>query len=377
MATDKTHKIPNAPNLRFPGFSGEWKESLLQDVATLSKGAGISKEQLSKEGNPCILYGELYTKYNSEVITEIYSRTNVDLKNLVLSKKNDVIIPSSGETAIDISTARCVPFDNIFLGGDLNIIRLNGHDGRFLSYQLNGVRRLDVAKVAQGVSVVHLYGESLRRLKVRFPRNEEQEKIAAFMTVVDERIQTQIGAINKHESLIKAIAGELTCEGEKVRLADLVDCHSSTMQENDITNDGPYPVYGATGICGYTDSPMCKEDAIIIVKDGSGVGNIKFVSGGFSILGTLYYMTAKQDVSIGYVYCCLVNFDFSPYKTGMAIPHIYFKDYGKGKINIKNAAEQQKIRTLVLSLMNKLDVERQLLKQYKLQKQYLLSQMFV
>ena len=201
MATDKTHKIPNAPNLRFPEFSGEWKESLLQDVATLSKGAGISKEQLSKEGNPCILYGELYTKYNSEVITEIYSRTNVDLKNLVLSKKNDVIIPSSGETAIDISTARCVPFDNIFLGGDLNIIRLNGHDGRFLSYQLNGVRRLDVAKVAQGVSVVHLYGESLRRLKVRFPRKEEQEKIAAFMTVVDERIQTQIGAIEDYKRL--------------------------------------------------------------------------------------------------------------------------------------------------------------------------------
>ena len=162
-----------------------------------------------------------------------------------------------------------------------------------------------------------------------------------------------------------------------MRLADLVDCHSSIMQENDITNDGPYPVYGATGICGYTDSPMCKEDAIIIVKDGSGVGNIKFVSGGFSILGTLCYITAKQDVSIGYVYCCLVNYDFSPYKTGMAIPHIYFKDYGKGKINIKNVAEQQKTRTLVLSLMNKLDVERQLLKQYKLQKQYLLSQMFV
>ena len=123
------------------------------------------------------------------------------MKNLVLSKKNDVIIPSSGETAIDISTARCVPFDNIFLGGDLNIIRLNGHDGRFLSYQLNGVRRLDVAKVAQGVSVVHLYGESLRRLKVRFPRKEEQEKIAAFMTVVDERIQTQIGAIEDYKRL--------------------------------------------------------------------------------------------------------------------------------------------------------------------------------
>lgn len=232
-------------------------------------------------------------------------------------------------------------------------------------------------KYAQGTKQQNISNDILEKFKIIYPDKNEQEKLTRFIELIDQRITAQIGAINKHESLIKAIAGELTCEGEKVRLADLVDCHSSTMQENDITNDGPYPVYGATGICGYTDSPMCKEDAIIIVKDGSGVGNIKFVSGGFSILGTLCYITAKQDVSIGYVYCCLVNFDFSPYKTGMAIPHIYFKDYGKGKINIKNVAEQQKTRTLVLSLMNKLDVERQLLKQYKLQKQYLLSQMFV
>ena len=213
--------------------------------------------------------------------------------------------------------------------------------------------------------------------RFRIPSKAEQNKIAQVFSLIDNRIQTQIGAINKHESLIKAIAGELTCEGEKVRLADLVDCHSSTMQENDITNDGYYPVYGATGICGYTNSPLCNEDAIIIVKDGSGVGNIKYACSGFSILGTLCYLTAKQNVSIGFVYCCLINFDFSPYKTGMAIPHIYFKDYGKGKINIKSAAEQQKTKTLLFLLMEKLDVERKLLAQYKLQKQYLLSQMFV
>ena len=260
---------------------------------------------------------------------------------------------------------------------DSNIVWISNPKQYYVNSFLQRVlSRIDWSKL-NTTTIVRIYNDNLRDIVVFYPSKKEQDKITNLFSLIDDRIQTQIGAINKHESLIKAIAGELTCEGEKVRLADLVDCHSSTMQENDITNDGPYPVYGATGICGYTDSPMCKEDAIIIVKDGSGVGNIKFVSGGFSILGTLCYLTAKQDVSIGYVYCCLVNFDFSPYKTGMAIPHIYFKDYGKGEINIKNAAEQQKTRTLVLSLMNKLDVERQLLKQYKLQKQYLLSQMFV
>ena len=125
MAENKDKKVLNVPPLRFPEFCGEWKEELLKCIATLSKGIGISKEQLSKEGEPCILYGELYTKYKSEIIKQIDSKTNIDGSKLKRSKANDVIIPCSGETAIDIATARCVPFDNILLGGDLNIISLN------------------------------------------------------------------------------------------------------------------------------------------------------------------------------------------------------------------------------------------------------------
>ncbi|MBQ6746801.1 MAG: restriction endonuclease subunit S, partial [Bacteroidaceae bacterium] len=181
--------------MRFPEFTEEWTECELQDIASISKGAGISKDQLSDTGEPCILYGELYTKYKSEVITDVLSKTDIDTTNLVRSKANDVIIPSSGETAIDISTARCVPYDSILLGGDLNIIRLKNQDGRFYSYQLNGVRKLDIAQIAQGVSVVHLYGESLKRLQVRFPSKSEQEKISSSLSAIDERIATQIRII--------------------------------------------------------------------------------------------------------------------------------------------------------------------------------------
>ena len=85
--------------------------------------------------------------------------------SLVKSQANDVIIPRSGETAIDISTARCVPYNNILLGGDLNIIRLKSQDGGFFAYQLNGVRKHDIARIAQGVSVVHLYGRISKKSK--------------------------------------------------------------------------------------------------------------------------------------------------------------------------------------------------------------------
>lgn len=97
------------PALRFPEFNGEWNEERLDEIADLSKGFGISKEQLSDEGEHCILYGELYTKYKSEIINEVVSKTNIDTTKLKRSKRNDVIIPCSGETAIDIAVARCVP----------------------------------------------------------------------------------------------------------------------------------------------------------------------------------------------------------------------------------------------------------------------------
>ena len=191
--------------MRFPEYSDKWLECELQDIADLSKGAGISKDQLSESGESCILYGELYTKYKSEVISNVISKTDIENSNLVRSKANDVIIPSSGETAIDISTARCVPYDNILIGGDLNIIRLKEQDGCFFSYQLNGVRKLDIAQIAQGVSVVHLYGESLKRLKVRYPSRSEQEKISSLLSVIDERIETQNRIIEKLQSLMKGL----------------------------------------------------------------------------------------------------------------------------------------------------------------------------
>ena len=205
MATNNNDKTLNVPPLRFPEFSGEWEEEQLDSIATLSKGIGISKEQLSEDGEPCILYGELYTKYKSEIIKQVESKTDIDCSKLKRSKANDVIIPCSGETAVDIATARCVPFDNILLGGDLNIISLHKYDGAFMSYQLNGKRKYDIARVAQGVSVVHLYGEHLKAIKTYNPSLPEQQKIAKLLSLIDERIATQNKIIEDLKKLKSAI----------------------------------------------------------------------------------------------------------------------------------------------------------------------------
>ena len=342
------------------------------------KGNGISKEQLTDTGEPCVLYGELYTKYKSEFISDIFSKTDIDTRKLVKSKANDVIIPCSGETAVDIATARCVPYDNILLGGDLNIIRLYDCDGSFMSYQLNGKRKYDLAKVAQGVSVVHLYGDHLKGVKTYNPCLEEQKKIAKLLSILDERIATQNKIIDKLQSLIKGIAQKIVRNNKpNVRLSECLECKSSTLQESEVCEQGTYPEYGANGIVGYLDNYSTEGEAIYIIKDGSGVGTVSYVEGKCSATGTLNTLQAKEDYSLQYLYYLLKVFNFEPYKTGMAIPHIYFKDYGKAKVFCPSYIEQLRYARLLSAIDNKLSAEQHLLTNLSLQKQYLLRQMFI
>lgn len=181
-------KVKNLPSLRFREFQGEWESIKLGEIAKFSKGKGISKSDVSDDGiNECIRYGELYTRYG-EVISDVFSRTNVGLEKSIISELNDVIIPASGETQIDIATASCVMKSGVILGGDLNIIKTK-NNGVFLSYYLNSKRKMDIANLAQGISVVHLYSSQLALLNLNLPTLPEQQKIASFLTAVDEKLQ--------------------------------------------------------------------------------------------------------------------------------------------------------------------------------------------
>lgn len=152
---------------------------------------------------------------------------------------------------------------------------------------------------------------------------------------------------------------------------------SSTLQESDVCENGTYPVYGANGIVGYLDNYNAEKEAVYIIKDGSGVGTVSYVTGKCSATGTLNTLQAKEGYSLQYLYYMLKVFNFEPYKTGMAIPHIYFKDYGKAKIFCPSYTEQLKYVELLSAIDNKLSAEQSILTDLSLQKQYLLSQMFI
>ena len=382
MADNKDKKVLNVPHLRFPEFSGEWEETTLGKISEITKGSGISKDQLSEQGSPCILYGELYTKYKSEIIGEVYSRTELDSSSLVKSKANDVIIPCSGETAIDISTARCVPFNNILLGGDLNIIRLKNDDGGFFAYQLNGVRKTDIARVAQGVSVVHLYGENLKQITVYHPAIEEQKKITRLLSLIDERIATQNKIIEKYESLIKGL--RVCCMqrvyGNNVHLSEIAQIYQpQTISSTELTEDG-FLVYGANGIIGKYKDYNHETEQICITCRGNTCGIVNYtkpmswITGNAMVINTDKY---QDKVYKRYLYHFLSAYNFNSIISGSGQPQIVRTPLEKLKITLPSISEQKQKAMILDRIQDKIDINHKVLNLYIRQKQYLLCQMFI
>ena len=183
-----SEKATKTPQIRFDGYTDAWEQRELDNLATFSKGSGYSKGDLVEEGSPIILYGRLYTKY--ETLIKDVDTFVLPKGNSVISEGNEVIVPASGETSEDISRAAMVGKSGILLGGDLNIIKPKSKlNSVFLALTIsNGSQQKELSKRAQGNSVVHLYNSELKKVNLHFPSLEEQEKIGSFFIQLDHLI---------------------------------------------------------------------------------------------------------------------------------------------------------------------------------------------
>ena len=165
-----------------------WEQRKLGEMVQFSKGTGYSKGDLKESGVPIILYGRLYTKYET-VITDVDTFVD-EKKGSVYSRGGEVIVPASGETAEDISIASVVEKSGILLGGDLNIISPPSElDSAFLAISIsNGQPHNDMAKMAQGKSVVHLHNTDLEKIDLIYPSHNEQIQISGFFRDIDNLI---------------------------------------------------------------------------------------------------------------------------------------------------------------------------------------------
>lgn len=199
------------PEIRLDGFEGEWEVQTLKELASFSKGNGYTKNDLVNSGEEIILYGRLYTNYQT-VISKVNTFVTTVKANAVISKGGEVIVPASGESAEDISRASVVEKSGVILGGDLNIIYPdeNKVDSIFLALTIsNGSQQKELIKRAQGKSVVHLRNNDLEKVVLHYPSMEEQQAIGSYFSNLDNLIAAHQEKISQLETLKKKLLQDM------------------------------------------------------------------------------------------------------------------------------------------------------------------------
>ena len=199
------------PEIRLDGFGGEWEVQTLKELASFSKGNGYTKNDLVNSGEEIILYGRLYTNYQT-VISKVNTFVTTVKANAVISKGGEVIVPASGESAEDISRASVIDKSGVILGGDLNIIYPdeNKVDSIFLALTIsNGSQQKELIKRAQGKSVVHLRNNDLEKVVLHYPSMEEQQAIGSYFSNLDQLITSYQEKITQLETLKKKLLQDM------------------------------------------------------------------------------------------------------------------------------------------------------------------------
>ena len=186
-----------------------WKQLCLGDIASFHKGKGLPKNEITPFGTePCIHYGELFTKY-PESIHGVHSRTNTKIGTF-RSHKNDVLMPTSDVTPDGLATASCILQDQVILGGDILVIRApcDKLNGSFLSYMIRHLRE-QVMKFVSGTTVYHLYGGNMENFKFSMPGIKQQDAIVEILDDMDAEIAALEAQRDKTHALKKGLMQEL------------------------------------------------------------------------------------------------------------------------------------------------------------------------
>lgn len=386
----------NVPELRFPEFDGEWEEKKLGDIADFTKGKLLGKKDLIDEGKyPCILYGELYTKYGS-IINDVVSRTNVNKDKLKKGSKNQILIPSSGETIEDIATASTLNTNkDVYIGGDLNILTPKEQDGKFISLSLNGINKWNMAKLAQGKTVVHLYNNDIKTLNINLPHKmQEQQKIGEFFSKLDRQIELEEQKLEKLEEQKKGYMQQIFSQelrfkdenGEKfpdwqtTTLGQLSDITTGSLDANAMVPNGKYKFFTCARETYQIDKYAFDTEALLISGNGANVGYIHYYKGKFNAYQRTYVLdNIQNDINFikYYLERYLIKRIYSEKRDGNT-PYITRSTLYDMSISIPLAKlEQMKISRFLTKLDNKIQNQSDKVELLKERKKGLLQKMFI
>ena len=172
--------------------SVEKTEYKIADLGSSFRVMNLSKEDLSVEGEKCILYGELFTTYDC-VIDEIVSFTECNSSQKSLSGENDLLFPASTTVdSLSLISPSAISIKNVILGGDMFGIHLNKNfNNEYVSYVINYVYKIEFAKYAQGSTIIHLYYNDIKNIKIMLPNLDIQNFLADLMRLLRNKIQNE------------------------------------------------------------------------------------------------------------------------------------------------------------------------------------------
>lgn len=364
------------PSLRFTGFYENWHEKYIKDVADVIGGGTPDTTKLEYWNGNIQWFTPTEIGHNKYVNKSKRTITEKGLKNSsakLLPPKTILLTSRATIGECSIIEKECATNQ-----GFQSLVPNSLINNEFCYYLIN-TKKKELLRKASGSTFLEISNSEIKQIKCKFPSLLEQQKIATFLSLMDTRIEKQRQLV---ESLKKYKRGALSRVFndilETIKLSDISNFISSTRTLFTTLNNnkGIYPVYDAAGIAGYIDHYDIDSDYITIVKDGSGVGRLQKCDKKSSFIGTLGALVAK-NCTTDFLYAVLQTIDFSKFVTGMAIPHIYYRDYKSTLLPFPSEEKQHFISQLLKKFDIYIENETQKLTNMLAYKQGLLQQMFI
>lgn len=311
------------------------------ELCTFSKGHGYSKADIRDAGTPLILYGRLYTQYESRI--EEVDTFAVEQDGSILSRGNEVIVPASGETAEDIAVASSVRRSGIILGGDLNVVTPTSKlDPDYAALAITYSKAHDdLAKRAQGKSVVHVHGNDIAEVEVSYPSESEQKRISSVVLNLDSLI-----TLHQRKRCNGPFTHPLVWEQRK--FSEIVDVCSGRDYKH--LNEGPIPVYGTGGyMTSVCEALSHNRDAVGIGRKGT-IDKPYLLKAPFWTVDTLFYAIPKPDINLEFALCSFLNVDWKSKDESTGLPSLSKEAINETVLRVPNAVEQNHLGSFFTDL---------------------------
>ena len=379
------------PALRFKGFTDPWEQRKLDEIANFSKGVGYSKNDLCEEGTPIILYGRLYTKYETSIFdVDTFVKEKA---GSVYSKGGEVIVPASGETAEDISIASVVVKPGILLGGDLNIVSpTTEYDSAFLALTISsGAAHEYLSSLAQGKSVVHLHNADIQSVSAKFPTKREQEKIHLLFGKIDTLITLHQRKYEKLVNIKKSMLDKMfpqngasvpeirfksfTDPWEQRKLGEMVDVCSGMDYKH--LSEGDIPVYGTGGYMLSVNKALSYDrNAVGIGRKGT-IDKPYILKAPFWTVDTLFYAIPKDSKNIDFTFDVFQKVDWKKKDESTGVPSLSKIAINETSISTPSKLEQERIGSFFRNLDTLITLHQRKLEKLQNIKKSCLEKMFV